>query len=198
MHLGCHSCKSKATNRRVWSREQLYLSESKMISLIRISYSFRFIVRRSVSTDSYDRLDFTNFRIRYCTFLLLNKIMAILGCLIAISLDSWWLKGPGDKLNLLKGVFCFIKSSDSKDVNIGRTRKKTKTSFFLCTMYRNGSWLHHSKILWSMISDKFKKKTKKWPKMMLLPWLVKSFRACSKAVIPEPLSFTPGDVFTVS
>ena len=114
VHLGCHSCKSKATNRRVWSREQLYLSESKMISLIRISYSFRFIVRRSVSTDSYDRLDFTNFRIRYCTFLLLNKIMAILGCLIA--------------------------------------------SFFLCTIYRNGSWLHHSKILWSLISDKLKKK----------------------------------------
>ena len=101
-----------------------------MISLIRISYSFRFIVRRSVSTDSYDRLDFTNFRIRYCTFLLLNKIMAILGCLIAISLDSWWLKGPRDKLNLLKGVFCFIKSSDSKDVNIGRTRKKLWLIFF--------------------------------------------------------------------
>ena len=67
-------------------------------------------------------------------------------------------------MNLLKGVFCFIKSSDSKDVNIGRTRKKTMTSFFLCTMYRNGSWLHHSKILWAMISDKFKKKNEKMTK----------------------------------
>ena len=59
-----------------------------MISLYRISYPLRFIVRRSVSMDSYDRLDLTNFRIRYNTFLLLNKVMAILGSLIAIQLTT--------------------------------------------------------------------------------------------------------------
>ena len=52
-----------------------------MIGLFRISYALRFIVRRSVSMDSYDRLDLTN-------YLLLNNVMAILGSLIAIQLTT--------------------------------------------------------------------------------------------------------------